>query len=178
MLATSLLTLSLIILLLLPHVLSQAALPAWPLAVKTPFFNAWYKGGNSSVPLSSSSPNNWSFHDMGWYCAIIVDGIAYRLMGAANEPSIEAAQQLLVELTPSRTIFALRAGPAFVNLTFFTPVTVRIQSTDFHKSWLLIGESAKRSGSTKHSVFISLFHCDLSRLLGTFHQNLLRYSFR
>ncbi|KLO10461.1 hypothetical protein SCHPADRAFT_977477 [Schizopora paradoxa] len=143
----------LVTLLSIHRALAQTTLPAWPLAVKAPFFNSWYVGGEVSVPLSSSSPINWSFEDMGWYCAIIVDGIAFRLMGADEDPPIEPAKQLAVELTPTRTIFAMQAGPVLVNLMFFTPVTptdlVR-QSIPF--SYLYA--SVKSSDASMHSVNI------------------------
>lgn len=99
-------------------------LPAWPLAVKSPFFDSWYSGGERAVPLPNAWPVNWSAHETGWYFAIIVDGVAFRLMGATDDPPIEAAQQLSVDLTATRTIFAMQAGPILVNLTFFSPVTV------------------------------------------------------
>lgn len=145
----------------LPQVWAQTNLPAWPLAVKAPFFNSWYMGGKGSVPLSSASPISWSFQDMGWFCAIIVDGAAFRLMGAGNDPPIEPAQQLLVELTPTRTIFAMQAGPVFVNLTFFTPVTVRLVHAPRACFMNFNSNLAHRSSSAKHSFFLPLCHGDV-----------------
>lgn len=98
---------------------------------------------------------------MGWYCTIIVDGTDFRLMGAGDDPPIESAQQLLVELTPTRTIFAMQAGPVFVNLTSFTPVTVRLVHAPRACTMNFNSNLAHRSSSAKHSFFLSLCHSDV-----------------
>ncbi|KLO07711.1 DUF1793-domain-containing protein [Schizopora paradoxa] len=135
---------------------AQTNLPSWPLAVKGPFFNSWYRGGEHATSLPNTWPVNWSAHEMGWYCAIIVDEIPYRLMGGISEigdPQIATATQLGVELTPTRTIFAMQAGPMLVNLTFFSPVTpadLTRQSMPF--SYLY--STVVSSDSSNHSVRI------------------------
>ena len=59
---------------------------------------------------------------MGWYSMIAVDGKPYRLMGA--NPQVEAADQVAVIMTPTRTSFLYQAGPVTVNATYLSPVEV------------------------------------------------------
>lgn len=60
---------------------------------------------------------------MGWYSVIAVDGKPYRLMGGSFPP-IDAADQVAVVVTPTRTSFLFQAGPVTVNATYLSPVEV------------------------------------------------------
>lgn len=53
-----------------------------------------------------------------------MDGISYQLLGGALSPAIIAAEQISVEITPTRTSYSLNAGPIIVNMTFLSPVEV------------------------------------------------------
>ena len=97
---------------------------------------------------------------MGWYCAIIVDGTAYQLMGgigASGDSQIATATQLGVELTPTRTIFAMQAGPMLVNLTFFSPVTVRIYHLDFK-----VASEAYPQRNSRKILLVRAYHSRIS----------------
>lgn len=95
--------------------------PAWPLAVKNPYLNGWLV---NTALLNTGWPVLWtpSFDILGWYCAVLVDGVPYRIMSPSPIPGIAAANQLSVAFTPTRTTFVLEAGPVIVNATFLSPV--------------------------------------------------------
>ena len=63
---------------------------------------------------------------MGWYSVIAVDGKPYRLMGGAPNPVIDAANQVAVIMTPTRTSLLFQAGPVTVNATYLSLVEVSI----------------------------------------------------
>ncbi|KAL5519656.1 hypothetical protein ACEPAH_1339 [Sanghuangporus vaninii] len=102
-----------------------------PLAVKSPYVNAWAPLGfntTGSVPLSQAIPRLWSDvnADMGWDAAILVDGNAYQLLGVppANTPLVNAIQQSFV-FTPTRSSYVLQAGLVNVTMTFMSPIEAK-----------------------------------------------------
>ena len=65
---------------------------------------------------------------MGWVGKIRVDGISYAWLGAddvQSGPNISVVTN--VQITPTRSIFMMKAGPMNVNVTFLSPVEVRLQ---------------------------------------------------
>ncbi|KZT68281.1 hypothetical protein DAEQUDRAFT_338010 [Daedalea quercina L-15889] len=95
-----------------------------PFAVRTPYLNA-----AMFVPQSVSSTNNWpgfwNGETLGWICYIRVDGKTYTLFGNNNLASsynISAGTILETELTPTRTIQVIQAGPMNVTLTLLSPI--------------------------------------------------------
>ncbi len=120
--------LSLGVLALVMHyrVLAQQLLaPAWPLAVKAPFLNTWPQAGSTSPPMNDQMPNFWNLSTTGWFCGILVDGVAYRLLGEAPPLSIDVSAQLSVGITPTQTVVQMQAGTVNVTMSFLSPITVR-----------------------------------------------------
>ena len=60
---------------------------------------------------------------MGWAGKIRVNGTTYKWLGADNTGI--AANVTNIQVTPTRTIFVLHAGPMNVTVTFLSPVEVR-----------------------------------------------------
>lgn len=68
-----------------------------------------------------------SLQILGWICYIRVDETTYTLWGHDNLPQsigITASSLLTTELTPTRTIQVIKAGPINVTVTFLSPVDV------------------------------------------------------
>ena len=100
--------------------------PAYPIAVKTPYLNSWLEVNNAEVSLVNTWPKFWSNQAItGWFCAVMVDGTPYQLLGDPGFPLVSLATQKSVKITPTRTSFLLQAGPVDVNVTFLSPITVR-----------------------------------------------------
>ena len=59
---------------------------------------------------------------MGWSGKIRVNGTTYKWLGQDNTGI--AANVTNIQITPTRTIFVMRAGPMNVTVTFLTPVEV------------------------------------------------------
>ncbi|KAL5494568.1 hypothetical protein ACEPAI_29 [Sanghuangporus weigelae] len=102
-----------------------------PLAVKSPYVNAWAPLGfntTGSVPLNQAIPRLWSdvSADMGWDAAILVDGNPYQLLGVppTNTPLVNAIQQSFV-FTPTRSSYVLQAGLVNVIMTFMSPIEAK-----------------------------------------------------
>nr|VWP00989.1 Uncharacterized protein [Ganoderma boninense] len=100
----------------------QTVFPAAiPLAVKTPYMSVWYQSLNSSASLPNSWPYFWGLQSiMGWSGKIRVNGTTYKWMGEDNTGT--AATVTNIQVTPTRTIFVLHAGPMNVTVTFLSPV--------------------------------------------------------
>jgi len=93
--------------------------PAWPLAVSNPNLNTWYMYEPNPLTLNNGWPNLWNRSITGWYCGVLVDGTAYRLMGGGG---FDVANQTSIDFTPSRTAIQMQAGPVNVTLNFLSPV--------------------------------------------------------
>ncbi|KAI1795667.1 hypothetical protein LXA43DRAFT_731775 [Ganoderma leucocontextum] len=93
---------------------------AVPLAVKTSYMSVWYQSLNTSAPLSNSWPVFWSLSVLGWSGKIRVNGVTYTWMGQDGVGT--AANITNIQVTPTRSIFVMQAGPMNVTVTFLTPV--------------------------------------------------------
>jgi hypothetical protein len=60
---------------------------------------------------------------LGWAGYIKVDGVAWHWLGAPVPGN--ASTWLQTEITPTRTIISVKAGPMLLNITFLSPVEVR-----------------------------------------------------
>ncbi|KAJ7779914.1 hypothetical protein B0H16DRAFT_1359620 [Mycena metata] len=93
---------------------------AVPLAVRTPTFNCWLQTGNGSNPMTSW-PTFWNNqHILGWAGYIKVDGQPWHWLGAPIPGN--ASTWLSTQITPTRTIITVQAGPMQLNVTFLSPV--------------------------------------------------------
>ncbi|CDU24620.1 probable glutaminase A [Sporisorium scitamineum] len=118
--------------------------PSFPLAVRSPYLNAWLPSGSN---LASTPPNTvgnggylagqWSSFwtssygadgefRLGWTGYIRIDNVTYEWMGNGFGTLVRAgfvAKQLSAEYTATRTIFAFEADKVKFNVTFLTPIT-------------------------------------------------------
>ncbi|PWN48488.1 putative glutaminase A [Violaceomyces palustris] len=118
--------------------------PSLPLAVRSPYLNAWLPSGSykSATPpnsvgnggyLSGQWASFWTSsygadgeYRLGWTGYIRIDGKTYQWMGNGFGTLVaegESAQQLSAEYTATRTIFNFSAGGVKFTVTFFTPIT-------------------------------------------------------
>ncbi|KZV98212.1 DUF1793-domain-containing protein [Exidia glandulosa HHB12029] len=100
-----------------------------PLAVRSPYSQAWLAGGHA---LSESWPTFWTGGPFSWAGYARVDGVAYRTMGLAGIEGAEVAQQTSVSVNASSTHFVLIAGGVELLYTFVSPV----EPTDLAKQSL------------------------------------------
>ena len=139
----------LVLLVALVHAQNDDLWPAaYPLAVRSPYLQAWQTSINGSQPLSSQWPSFWTspnqvgtcltyfecraglkirmvYQVLGWAGHIRVDNVTYRWLGAdAQAPDV--GTNLTGRLvTPTRTTFFVQAGPMNLNVTFLSPIEVR-----------------------------------------------------
>lgn len=91
--------------------------PAVPLVTHDPYLSVW----SVSDRLPDNWPRHWTGAVNGLAGLIRVDGKTYRFCGT---PSREwpAAEQLSVDVGPTRTVYRFRAGPADLTVTFVSPL--------------------------------------------------------
>lgn len=126
--------------------------PSVPIAVRNPYLNGWMSQGNSPGAVTQTwtrtydtgeevsllafgvqfGPNAsyyiffFSVQVLEWYAAVRVDGSTYKVYGNSNTPSISAASEKALKITPTRSSFLLEAGSVDVNMTFLSPIEVRL----------------------------------------------------
>ena len=122
--------------------------PSLPLAVKTPYLNAWLPQGGHPSKSGQIWPCLWtgiqtnvcdspylnSYYDLsfdyllhqnlGWTGIIKVDAKTYAFLGDATDPEFGLASEISVEFTATQTIFIFQAGPVDLNVSFLSPITV------------------------------------------------------
>ncbi|KAK4133796.1 DUF1793-domain-containing protein [Trichocladium antarcticum] len=125
--------------------------PAVPLAVRSPYLNAWLEGGSGCV-LPGAWPRHWTGNIMGWQGFIAVDGAAYNWMGGAPGPP--SVNQLSLEYTSTKSIFSFDVGgKVILTVTFLSPVypdDMARQSLQFS----YISAKARSSDGAPHKVQI------------------------
>ncbi|KAI9067393.1 DUF1793-domain-containing protein [Trametes sanguinea] len=95
---------------------------AYPLSIRSPHLSVWHPSSNGSNPMSDSWPNFWGLQSiMGWAGKIRVDNQTYSWMGQDQSPP-STANVSNVQVTPTRTIFTMQAGPMNVTITFLSPI--------------------------------------------------------
>ncbi|KAM5540214.1 hypothetical protein V8D89_006033 [Ganoderma adspersum] len=96
---------------------------AIPLAVKTPYLNAWYESVNNLGPLSNNWPATWAMTAvLGWECRIRVNGTTYQWMGHDGEGISGSTNVTNIQITPTRSLFVMQAGQMNITITFLSPV--------------------------------------------------------
>ncbi|HTU33599.1 MAG TPA: DUF4965 domain-containing protein [Candidatus Acidoferrum sp.] len=89
---------------------------AVPLIVVDPYFSIWSFANH----LTYDSTRHWTGERMTLQSIVRVDGKSYRIMG--DEPRIIApAEQVSLQVFPTRTIYEFQAGAVRVQLAFLTP---------------------------------------------------------
>ncbi|KAH9920686.1 uncharacterized protein B0H18DRAFT_1213278 [Fomitopsis serialis] len=93
---------------------------AIPLAVRTPYLNSWQYTTKTSGSSTNQWPSFWNGVTLGWIGYLRVDGSTYSLLGSSAY--ISAGFVVETQLTPTRTIQIIEAGPMNVTLTFLSPI--------------------------------------------------------
>ncbi|KAJ6482672.1 hypothetical protein C8R45DRAFT_1099940 [Mycena sanguinolenta] len=139
-----------------PALAQQTFFPsAVPLAVRTPTFNCWLATQNGTNPMVAW-PTFWNVqHILGWSGLIKIDGLTYSWLGIPGVGN--ASKWLETEITPTRTILTVQAGPVLLNVTFLSPVEVQVgvQPSDWGRqsfpfSYLYL--DGKASDGRSHSI--------------------------
>jgi hypothetical protein len=131
--------------------------PAIPLAVRSPYLQAFLPH-----TTSANNTNNWpSFwttsHIVGWCGLVRVDGALYSWMGNPvgltlnNNATFKPVTFQGYQITPTRSILSLQAGPMAINVTFLSP----IEPTDLVKQsfpFTYIYFEASSTDENSHSV--------------------------
>jgi hypothetical protein len=108
-----------------------------PLAVRSPYLNSWLRVQNNTVSTQQwpTGPEGqvrlykviiytWvdltSAKTLGWAGLVKVDNVTYSWLG--NVPNVNACTVTNTSITPTRTIFSLRAGPMQLVVTFLSPI--------------------------------------------------------
>ncbi|KZT10663.1 uncharacterized protein LAESUDRAFT_343786 [Laetiporus sulphureus 93-53] len=97
---------------------------AVPLAVRSPYFSAWQSTTNGT-DVTDEWPTFWDVSGstnniLGWAGHVRIDGDTYRWLGGFPGPT--ATTLTSIQVTPTRTIYSVRAGPMNLNITFLTPI--------------------------------------------------------
>ncbi|KAH9914023.1 uncharacterized protein B0H18DRAFT_1125885 [Fomitopsis serialis] len=99
---------------------------AVPLAVRTPYLNTWMYKTKTSDSLNNQLPSFFDTEqDIGWNCYIRVDGKTYIVFGDNNFPpnyTVAVGSLVQTELSPTRTMQTIEAGPLNITLTFLSPI--------------------------------------------------------
>ncbi|KAI0705087.1 hypothetical protein C8T65DRAFT_240266 [Cerioporus squamosus] len=94
---------------------------AIPLAVRSPHFSVWYQSTAGAQPLSGSWPLFWNGPIIGWAGRIRVDGVTYSWMGSDGIWN-STADVVDIQITPTRSIFVMQAGPMNITVTYLSPI--------------------------------------------------------
>jgi hypothetical protein len=96
--------------------------PAVPLIANNPFFSVWSMGDK----LTDVPTKHWSEAAQPMTGLVKIDGKLYRWMGVARtgaeHHSVEAMQQVSVEVKPLHTVYRFSAAGVEIKATFFTPL--------------------------------------------------------
>ncbi|KAF8885607.1 hypothetical protein BD779DRAFT_664453 [Infundibulicybe gibba] len=130
--------------LFLSFVQAQGTWPgAVPLAIRSPHFNSWLPG-----PGTGHWPTFWNDRILGWLGYIRIDGVTFEWLGGTPG---NGATLFKTEITPTRTILTLTAGPMDLEVTFLSP----IEPTDLvHQSFpfTYMYLTANATDGASHSV--------------------------
>lgn len=101
----------------------EARLPAYPLAVKSPYLSAWVPGNQLLSDAATAQPQFWTGSELTWPIFARVDNATYSLFGNTGgtfnaTPAITNS----VSYTSSHTYISATAGRASFILDFFSPV--------------------------------------------------------
>jgi len=91
--------------------------PAVPLITHDPYLSVW--SFNDTLP--GGWPRHWTGAIHGMAGLIRVDGQTYRFCGTPSR-DWPAAEQVSVDVFPTRTVYKFRAGPADLTVTFLSPL--------------------------------------------------------
>ncbi|KIK65828.1 hypothetical protein GYMLUDRAFT_38307 [Collybiopsis luxurians FD-317 M1] len=106
--------------------------PAIPLAVRSPYLQAYFPFTSTTTPAngSHSYPNFWTTnHTLSWSGFLRVDNVFYEWIGGPI-PNIKPSNNATVtppifdsyQVTPTRSILSMTAGTMAINVTFLSPI--------------------------------------------------------
>ncbi|OCK77996.1 DUF1793-domain-containing protein [Lepidopterella palustris CBS 459.81] len=124
---------------------SPVRAPALPLAVRSPYTNAWVSTANNGT-LNSNGAIFWTGDPLGWEGIITVDGTSYEYLGTGMSglpilKNLKKAIPLSASYDSQYSNFTLAAGPVHVTACFLSPVTpmdycrTSIPLSYFEASW-------------------------------------------
>ncbi|KAM5543283.1 hypothetical protein V8D89_003157 [Ganoderma adspersum] len=96
---------------------------AVPLAVRSPYLSTWLPQGNGTA-LNEGWSQFWDTNSIGWTGLARVDGQAYVWMGTpkVTNADLNNATQKSMNVTSTRTVFVMAAGPVDLTISFLSPV--------------------------------------------------------
>ncbi|KAF9443528.1 hypothetical protein P691DRAFT_778832 [Macrolepiota fuliginosa MF-IS2] len=95
-----------------------------PLAVKTPYLNGWVTSDSGISPAKNWPTFFTEDRLLGWGGLIRVDNQGFQWMGNSG---FNFTKTLTSEISPTKSVFRIQAGPIQFNATFLTP----IEPTDY-----------------------------------------------
>ena len=150
---------------------SPARPPALPLAVRSPYTNAWSSTANCGT-LNSNGATFWTGDPVGWEGIVTVDGISYEYLGTGSKnlpslPNLQSAAPLSVTYDSQYSNFTFAAGPVHIEASFFSPVIPKdLCRTSIPLSYLTT--SVASTDSASHSV---QFYSDINAAWMTYESN-------
>jgi hypothetical protein len=101
----------------------NARLPAYPLAVKSPYLSAWVPGNQLLSGAATAQPQFWTGSELTWPIFARIDNTTYSLFGNPQGTfNATNAQTNSISYTSSHTYISVTAGRASFTLDFFSPV--------------------------------------------------------
>ncbi|KAI0372113.1 DUF1793-domain-containing protein [Pilatotrama ljubarskyi] len=93
---------------------------AIPLSIRSPYMSSWQTSTNASEPISQSWPvfRGEPQAVMGWEGMIRIDNHTYTWLGQEYDPT----NITNVQITPTRTIYTMEAGPMNITVTLLSPI--------------------------------------------------------
>jgi hypothetical protein len=137
---------------------NHPALPAYPLAVKSPYLAVWVRG-DQAADAAHAEPMFWNGNALSWPILARVNGKVYSLFGNKDFRLAKAAKTTAVTYTASHTYIAMTAGPAKFIIDFYTPVLPR--KTDYAGqslpySYLTVSASSSRKASVDVQILSAI----------------------
>ncbi|EMD35396.1 hypothetical protein CERSUDRAFT_66560 [Gelatoporia subvermispora B] len=100
----------------------QAFWPAAiPLAVRSPYFSLWLPTTVGDTPLREST-QFWNGSTIRPVGLARIDNITYEWLGNSTNPPGSAVKLTSIQLTPTRTITSVLAGPMNLTITYLSPI--------------------------------------------------------
>ncbi|KAF9445100.1 hypothetical protein P691DRAFT_291867 [Macrolepiota fuliginosa MF-IS2] len=100
-----------------------------PLTIKTPYLQVWLASNKGTSPVQAWPNFFTTDRTLGWYGMIRVDNQTYDWMGLTTYNFTAPTTTVMSEISPTKSVFRLQAGPIQFNVTFFTPIEVFLPLT-------------------------------------------------